>query len=464
MAAANLERRLLAAAGALVATVEYTSVFSTPTGGAATLIVPAVTALIHPPTGVAALVLTFLVQLYYSGKLFLLLALLPFLLLYVAKSVHSWEAALALLLITPAVVAFPELTGIMLGFLFYLSSKEKPRESVFTALCFVTNMMVTALLTVNATVYEAPLLTLPGGFGNEGGEQVSRAVLFYATLANRLATDSKLLVELTLLAISVATPSLVSEATLAPMVLPQLLLLLNPLLSGTLREKDIVAVFSSVTTSLALLGAEKTAPRVFSSFRAIISIPYRRKKAEVVKEDLGVVFSDLSDLASELRMLCEALPLERNIVVLGVSADEEREFAKYALKDTKCRCKLYFFHDLGMEGLEKLRPSTTIVIYVRIPEWRFSRRVISRLTGFDEETVERVTATHRDVLLRISRTALYRLVKIVEEEIERGRATREAFAKALSIIEPELSEEFVRVLEEIQSRYEVIGFLARKRE
>ncbi|QOJ78366.1 hypothetical protein IG193_06305 [Infirmifilum lucidum] len=453
---AKIRDRLLATTSTFVVSVMYSELFLNNASSLMLYIVPAVSALVVPSLGAPIFVLIFFLELYRLEELFLLLALLPFLLFILLKNVHSWASSLVLLVLTPLIVIYPQVTGVVLGMLYYLAFKEKPREAVFTGVSLVANLFVISFLLLKEYETRIPLLLLPGGFQATGNE-ISRAALFYSTFANRLFSDTKLLAEAIVLVSSLAAVSLFEGKNMFSLIAPQTVLLSTTPLIGGLMPSDVVGLVLSVGTSSLFHVAEQASVSLYPRVLALRNLLKKRGREEI-RSDYSVLFTDVATTARELKLLCETLPPGRKIVILGLSEDEEKLFVKHVLGGKKCAASVVFFHELGLEKLLSLPPNETIVVYIRILDEKTALSMLSKLTGFDAETIRELVQPYLEKLKRISRVTLYNLSKEIDELIKQGVSARKAFDSVMSRVEPELNEEFIQTLEKIYVTYEIVGF------
>ncbi|MEZ0346532.1 MAG: hypothetical protein ABWK01_08290 [Infirmifilum sp.] len=184
---------------------------------------------------------------------------------------------------------------------------------------------------------------------------------------------------------------------------------------------------------------------------------YKRRERRT-KYDPSLIFWDLEPIVEAFRRLCEEPSPRKYLVVTGTSIEEEKLFTDYAIKDMNCKQKILFFHELGASGLRSLPRSETIIIYIRIPDKPFVLKLFSQVTGFDLETTEKLAAPYQTLLSRFSRTTLLNLALEVDAKIKEGYSARKAYTSVITTRNPEVSEDFIRILEEIYMEFEVIGF------
>ncbi len=453
---AKIRDRLLAATGTFVVSAMYSKLFLNNTGSLMLYTVPTVSALVMPSLSVPAFVLVFFLELYRLEELFLFLALLPFLLFTVLKNVHSWVSSLVLLMLTPLIVIYPQTTGVVLGMLYYLAFKEKPREAVFTGVSLVVILFAISFLFLREHQTRIPLLLLPGGFQATGNE-ISRAALFYSTFANRLLSDTRLLAEAIVLVSSLAAVSLFEEKNIISLVIPQIVLLSTTPIIGGLVPSDIIGLSLSVGASSLFYIVERASVSLYPRALALGNLLKKRGR-EKIRSDDSLLFADVVTTVKELKLLCGTLPPGRKIVILGLSGDEEKLFVKYALGGRRCAADVVFFHEIGLEKFLSLPSSETIVVYIRIPDEKTVLTMLSKLTGFDAETIRELVQPYLEKLKRVSRVTLYNLSKEIDELIKQGVSARKAFDSVMSRVEPELNEEFIQTLERIYATYEIVGF------
>ncbi|UNQ74209.1 hypothetical protein [Infirmifilum sp. NZ] len=456
MAKAKVGERLLAATSIFTAALLYSEIFLAGTNSLILSFVPSVSALTAPSLGVPVFVTMFSLELYRLQRFLPLLALLPFQLLLILKNIHSWVSSTLLLLVVPLAITHPSSIGVILGILYYLAWKEKPREAFFTGLSFIANLFAFSLLLSISEEIRAPLLILPGGLQASENE-VTNAVLFYSTLFNALVHDSRFIAEIIVLLSSLTATSLVGERTFASLITPQVTLLAITPIIGSPSLADAWGIASSMGTSAMLYFAESSQIALHSRIIALVrGFTERRRVAE--EDKLKIAFADLESLGETAQFLCRTLPPGRKIVILGLSYEEEKAFTEYFLDGLKCSADVILFHRIGLEGLLKLPPQTTVVLYLRFLDEKTSLTLLSKLTGYDPETVEKLVQPYKEKLTRVSRVALYFAAQEINKRIKQGLSARRAFNSVLSRVKTDLSEEFIRVLEQVSARYEVIGF------
>lgn len=451
--------RLLALLSVIVSFLVYSILFPKIAMEPYLLLIPILSSIFYPSLALPTFLMVFYVALYRGGDVFVLLSILPFTLFYMVKNIHDWISAFVLFILPPIVILFPDFVGVTLGLIFYLTAKEKIHESFFTAIIFSSMLAVLSLLFIDSPSFHIPLLVLPGGLGRGGRSQISDAATFYWNLFALFASDPNLFVEFFILILALVAPSIADEKRLVTLILPQFLLLLIPLtINGSLASSDIFALAASIGTTLSLYSLEKTSFRITSVLLSLKNTFSRKNKRKQEYIDLGIIYWDLSDVVDNLRQLCTDLPRSKNIVIMGVTGEEERRFVEYALRGGSCNARIIFYHDIGADGLKSLSPDNTIVVYIRIPEKRTVVRILSRTTGFDEETTEKLALPYLYTLMNLSRVTLLRLGLKINEKIKEGASTRRAYDTTLRSFQPELSEEFVRTLEQVYMEYRVIGF------
>ncbi|MGC9147540.1 MAG: hypothetical protein ACP5GL_07010 [Infirmifilum sp.] len=456
---AAIKQRLLALSSVAVTIFAYANFFPSIMGESYLWVIPLLASVVNPASALPAFLLVFFLELYRSSKLFLLLAVLPFMLLYLVKNVHDWRSALALLMFPPIVILFPWSMGVVLGLLYYLSSKEKVHESFFSAAIFLINLTVMSLLFVRSSIFWSPPLVFPGGFPRSSRGEIVDAVSFYSSLVNLFWSNIVFLVEFFVFVLSMIVSSLSEEPRLIKIVMPQLLLILIPILANvSITQRDLLAILASLSTTTSAYYLDRISFKIPSLFFKLKRGFLRENRSRRELDDLQIIFSDLNEIISQIILLCNESNPNKKIVILGLTYDEEESFLRYLMLGRKCKAKILLYHRLGLDGLRSLNPSDTLIVYIRVIDIASALAILSKITGFDIETLEKLSLPYRKILTRLSRTTLLRLGRTIDEKIRQGASARKAFDSTFRRAVPELNEDHIKTLEQVFMDFEVIGF------
>lgn len=398
-------------------------------------------------------------SLYLGGSFKLLLVFLPILFLSVYKGLQGWAAALFVQLVSLLVFLGGGLAAVFLGLLYALASAEEPREAAATGLVFITNVFVLSGFLLPGDTWLLGVVKVPGGLASLLSAtpfEVVNAGQFYLVMLEKFIQDPFIAASYAVLVASAFTSSLLAEelgrvrsSIVAPLFLSALALYSGrtPLLE--LSKQMLLIIAASGLASLATAAELRTPKRA-----GLRAKPLHGREGRETKT--SILFKDLKPYVAQLRDEC-LKGRYRNVVVLGLSLEDEKAFVRTILGNARCLSNVVLFHERG--GIpQSFKPEDTLVFYIPPLSLEEAVALLSEISGYPVDIIESVDSKILRVLMYMDRSSLLKVSMTADALISGGSSAKRAFEKALSEIKPCFTPEMASLIEGIAASYTVIGF------